>query len=168
MVAHPAAWSNLFWRFDMAKILAPSPPVHFVPCPITLKHDRGRSVVSVSSPRTGRVLSFNDGCGPHLGRIWGRIVAASGRGEHVASFTADELQRLVGLVTPPAIMRNLSLCNSAGHYSGTVRDVRSKPDIHQVIAAMDDQQLLSTTNEMVSQYRELLTAGRLGSQKMAY
>jgi hypothetical protein len=151
----------------MRTLTAPSPPFHFIPCPITLKHDRGRSVVSVTSPLTGKTLRFNDGWRSRLDRIWSRIISTAADGRHVASFTADELKTLAWWVTP-AIMRNLAQCNPARHFGGTVHGVRFKPGLHDVMAAMDDRQLLMTTNEMVSQYRELLTAGRLGSQKMAY
>ena len=75
---------------------------HFT-CPVTLKREFGRSIISIQSPRTGKVIRFNDGWRPGLGRIWSRVIVAVANGRHAADFTAEELRRVVDLVTPRAI-----------------------------------------------------------------
>ena len=76
-------------------------------CPVGLKREFGRSIISIQSPRTGRVLRFNDGWRRDLGRIWSRVVVAAANGRHAAEFTGDELRRMLDLVTPLAIVKNL-------------------------------------------------------------
>ena len=86
----------------MATILAPSPPVHSFPCSIGITTISGRSAIWVKSPRTGKVLTFADGWKSRLpDRLWGRIVSAVAAGQHVVTFTRDELAKLAALYPEP-------------------------------------------------------------------
>lgn len=77
-------------------------------CPVSLIREPFRTVVSITSPRTGRTLRFNDKWKPLLpARVWGKIVCAVSRGQHVAAFTRDELSRLAALQPEPTITKNL-------------------------------------------------------------